>query len=57
MVSPKIFITSTRKNVTNMNCLQFLDGAEKTTNKCSDVANHKWESNRMGNPLLIYEGG
>ena len=57
MVSAENVITSTRKNVTNMSCLQFLDGTEKTTNKYSDVANHKWESSRMAKPLHIYQGG
>ena len=39
-----------------MGCLQFLDWAEKTTDKCSDVANRKWESKRMEKPLRIYQG-
>ena len=53
----KTLLPAHRKNGTNMGCLQFLDGTEKTTNKCSDVVNHKWESNIYGKPLRIYQGG
>ena len=33
-----------------------LIGQKKTTDKCSDVANRKWESKRMEKPLRIYQG-